>query len=54
MPVQRLPEPLLVQRVPDQADRAGQDEEAVEVADANDLADLGLEVFYIIFEKCFF
>lgn len=42
MPVQRLPQPLLVQRVPDQPDRAREDEEAVEVADAHDLADLGL------------
>ena len=42
MPVQRLPQPLLVQRVPDQPDRAREDEEAVEVADPDDLADLGL------------
>lgn len=42
MPVERLPEPLLVERVADEPDRAREHEEAVEVADAHDLADLGL------------
>lgn len=39
MAVQRLPQPLLVERVPDQPDRPREHEQAVEVPDADDLAD---------------
>jgi len=42
VPVQRLPEPLLIQRVADQPDGAREDEEAVEVPDPDYFADLGL------------